>query len=385
MKATAYTGAALVGAVTLASAGWLAHAPDPAFETVTLARSDIESRVNAVGTLKPLAQVEIGARVSGQIERLHVKAGDRVEKGQLLVEIDPRIAQAAVNAARAEQADLEAQLAEQRAQRQRARQERERQRAMHADGATPRQALEAAEADWQVAEARVAQLQARIRKTASTLDGHETELGYTRVHAPFAGTVISLLAEQGQTLNATYQTPTLMRIADLSTMTVWTDVSEADVGRVRPGQAVSFTTLGGEGRRWAGVVRQILPAPEEPKGSEPGDTAAAAPEVVAYRVLFDVDNADGVLMPQMTAQVSFRVAHARDVLAAPLEALAPVAGEPGAYTARVLAADGRPVERRVRLGVRNRLAGEVLDGLAAGERLVLRERDEAPAPGRFQW
>ncbi|SDO73147.1 efflux RND transporter periplasmic adaptor subunit [Pseudomonas jinjuensis] len=378
-------GLVVLALVLLGGLGWSFGSDGAKYRTQAVERGDIEALVNAIGTLRPRTQVEVGARVSGQIDRLHVKAGDVVARGQLLAEIDPRIPQATVDAGEAQLADLQAQLAEQRARLELAAQQQARQQRMLGDGSTRLEDVQVAEAEHKVAAARIRQLEAKIRQTRSTLGADRTQLEYTRIYAPIAGTVISLIAEEGQTLNATYQTPALLRIADLASMTVWTDVSEADVGRVRVGMPVRFTTLGGEGRSWSGSVRQVLPAPQEPKPAEGGEAAAAsASKVVQYTVLFDVDNADGALMPQMTAQVSFVDATAKNVLRVPLAALEAVPGERGSYRARVLE-DGRAKPRELRIGVRNRLDGEVLDGLAGGETLVLGELDPDDRPRRFQW
>lgn len=358
------------------------------YQTQPVARGDIEATVSAIGTLRPRTQVEVGVRVSGQIDRLLVKAGDVVKQGQLLAEIDPRIPQATVDAGKAQLADLQAQLAEQRAQLQLAQQKHGRQRQMFAEGSTRLEDLQTAEAEQKVSAARIDQLQAKIQQTRSTLSADQTQLDYTRVYAPIAGAVISVKAEQGQTLNATYQTPAILRIADLSSMTVWTDVSEADVGRVRAGMPVRFTTLGGDGRSWIGTVRQVLPAPEEPKTEDSGSSSQASSgtsKVVLYTVLFDVDNADGALMPQMTAQVTFVNAAAKGVLAVPLTALEALPQQRGLYRARVLDGSGKAQTRDVRIGVRNRLQGEVLDGLAEGDELILGELTAQEGPRRFTW
>ncbi|WP_440468523.1 efflux RND transporter periplasmic adaptor subunit [Pseudomonas sp. YH-1] len=358
------------------------------YQTQPVARGDIEATVSAIGTLRPRTQVEVGVRVSGQIDRLLVKAGDVVKQGQLLAEIDPRIPQATVDAGKAQLADLQAQLAEQRAQLQLAQQKHGRQRQMFAEGSTRLEDLQTAEAEQKVSAARIDQLQAKIQQTRSTLSADQTQLDYTRVYAPIAGAVISVKAEQGQTLNATYQTPAILRIADLSSMTVWTDVSEADVGRVRAGMPVRFTTLGGDGRSWTGTVRQVLPAPEEPKTEDSGSSSQASSgtsKVVLYTVLFDVDNADGALMPQMTAQVTFVNAAAKGVLAVPLTALEALPQQRGLYRARVLDGSGKAQTRDVRIGVRNRLQGEVLDGLAEGDELILGELTAQEGPRRFTW
>jgi macrolide-specific efflux system membrane fusion protein len=306
-----------------------------------------------------------------------------VEKGDLLVEIDPSVQQATVDAGRAALAGLTAQLAEQRAQHRLARQQDARQQQMARDGATREEDVQVAAAAVETAVARIANLRAQIAQTEAALKADVARLGYTRIYAPMGGTVVSVEAREGQTLNATYQTPNVLRVADLSGMTVWTEVSEADVRRVKAGMPVYFTTLGASQRRWEGKVRQVLPAP----AAQPRDGATAlAPtpgKVILYTALFDVDNADGELMPQMTAQVSFVTAAVKNALAAPLPALAAREGKPGRYTARVLNGAGELEQREVEIGVRDRLHGQVLQGLREGEQLVL--RDIAPeGTGRFQ-
>ncbi|QET04529.1 MULTISPECIES: efflux RND transporter periplasmic adaptor subunit [Cupriavidus] len=381
-------------ALLVAGLWWWLLRPTEIVDTVPVTRGDIESSVTALGILQPRSYVDVGAQASGAIRRIHVQPGDAVTRGQLLVEIDPSVQQARVDATRATLASLRAQLAEQYAQRDLARQQAERQRSMARDGSTRDEDVQTAEAALRVALARIDNLRAQIDGASSQLKGDEAQLGYTRIFAPIAGTVVTLDAREGQTLNATYQTPTILRIADLSAMTVWTEVSEADVRRVRPGMSVYFTTLGvqdGEGaaRRWTGKVRQILPAPPTPAGPAPaaGAAAAASPagKVVLYTVLFDVDNGDRALMPQMSAQVFFVAASVSNVLVAPLPALQPVNGQPGRYTARVLGADGRIADRQVATGVRDRLSAEVVSGLKEGERLVTGVRYERMADGRFRW
>lgn len=380
------------GAVLLvlfgASAVWTTRAPTTIFETAPVKRANIESSVTAIGTLQPHTYVDVGAQVSGQITRLHVQPGSTVEKGQLLAEIDPSVQQATVDAGRAALAGLRAQLADQQAQHKLAGQQHVRQQQMARFDSTPLAELETAEATLASAAARINHLKAQIDQTQATLKADEARLGYTRIYAPMAGSVVGLEAKEGQTLNATYQTPNILRIADLSAMTVWTEVSEADVRRVRPDMSVYFTTLGGDQRRWSGKVRQVLPAPPVPGGISAGTALApSTSKVILYTVLFDVDNADGELMPQMTAQVVFVTAAANNVLAVPLPALAPSQAEgakAGQFTARVLGADGKVETRDVTVGVRNRLSAEVLQGLREGELLVTGEQPAGSGPSRFQ-
>ena len=385
--------AAILGGVALLAllgvgALWATRGPATIFETTPVKRGSIEASVTAIGTLQPQTYVDVGAQVSGQITRLHVQPGAAVEKGQLLAEIDPSVQQATVDAGRAALAGLRAQLADQKAQHRLAGQQHVRQQQMAKFDSTPLAELELAEATLASAAARIDHLKAQIDQTQASLKADEARLGYTRTYAPMAGSVVGLDAKEGQTLNATYQTPNILRIADLSAMTVWTEVSEADVRRVRAGMPVYFTTLGGDQRRWSGKVRQVLPAPPVPGGTSAGTALApSTSKVILYTVLFDVDNADGELMPQMTAQVVFVTAAANNVLAVPLPALTPSTAEgarAGEFTARVMGIDGKVGEREVTVGVRNRLSAEVLKGLKEGELLVTGEQPAGNGPGRFQ-
>jgi macrolide-specific efflux system membrane fusion protein len=358
-------------------------------ETEAVRRAGIENTVSALGVLQPHRYVDVGAQVSGQVKRIAVTVGGTVKKGDLLLEIDPALQQATVSANRATLEGLRAQLAEQEALHDLARQQAERQRRMAAEDVTRQEDVETAEAQLLVTAARIRNLKAQIDGAQSVLEGNEALLGYTRVHAPIDGTVVTLDAREGQTLNAAYQTPNLLRIADLSRMTVWTEVSEADVGRIQVGMAVYFTTLGlqdaaGRPRRWQGQLAQVLPAPPtEPGGaSSSGAGGSATGKVVLYTALFEVENADGALMPQMSAQVFFVTASAGNVVVAPFAALIP-SDDPDTFSARVLAG-GKMEERAVRIGTRDRLNGEVLSGLEEGEALVTSIRREKAA-GRVRW
>lgn len=360
--------------------------------TVTVTRGDIESNVTALGTLQPHSYVDVGAQASGEIRRIRVQAGSKVQRGDLLVEIDPSVQQAKVDVDRSALDSLRAQVESAKAQAVLAQQQYARQQRMAGDGSTRDEDVQTAYATLLSARANIDNLRAQIEGAQSNLKGDEAQLGYTRIYAPMSGTVVTLDAREGQTLNATYQTPNILRIADLSTMTVWTQVSEADIAHVKPGMPVYFTTLGSDERRWTGTVRQILPAPPNPNsspdatGQQSAAPAAAQPagKVVLYTALFDVANADGLLMPQMSAQVFFVIARAKQAVIAPLAALTPVDARAGRYTARV-DQDGRIVTREVRIGVHDRLNGAVLSGLQPGERVVTGITRTRASDGRFTW
>ncbi len=394
---------AVVAAVGYFSwARWIAPA-DPAarFATAVVQRGDLEDVVTATGTLQPRDFVDVGTQVSGQLRKLHVEVGDVVKQGDLLAEIDPTVFKARVDADRAQLANLRAQLADREAQRVLAEQQFERQQSLMRENATSDEAVQTASASLQSARAQIAALHAQIQQVESQLRGDEANLGYTRIYAPMAGTVVSQAAKQGQTLNANQQAPIILRIADLSTMTVQTQVSEADVPKLRVGMDVYFTTLGGEGKRYYGKLRQINPTPN------------IVNNVVLYDALFDVPNSSGELMTQMTAQVFFVLASTKNALLVPVTALEPLrgAGErrrgtrggaagnaprvaPDSRTrfagkealVRVVNGEGKLEERKVEVGAVNRVAAAIVAGLAPGERVVTgaRSGDRAVPTGRMQ-
>ena len=367
----------------VAFATWQGLAPGrDALATVTVARGDIENSVTALGTLQPRRYVDVGAQASGQIRNIHVEAGDQVKEGQLLVEIDPSTQKAKLDASRYAIENLEAQLQEQKAQHELARQKYQRQQRLSAGNATREEDVQTAKAELSATQARVDMFLAQIRQAQASLRSDEAELGYTRIYAPMTGTVVAVDARVGQTLNAQQQTPLILRIAKLSPMTVWAEVSEADIGHVKPGMSAYFTTLSGGSRRWTSTVRQILPIPPKPlnetqgNGSPSSASKSGTGRVVLYTVLLDVDNADNTLMAEMTTQVFFVAGQVKDALTVPVAALQ---GTPGAETqiARVVAKNGAIEERKVRLGISDRLRIEVLDGLNEGDHLLIGPADSS--------
>lgn len=352
---------------------------------VSVTRGNLESSVTALGTLQPRQYVDVGAQASGQIRNLHVEVGDTVKQGQLLVEIDPSTQQATLDAGRYAIDTLKAQVKQQRAEHLLAEQQLRRQQRMVSDGATRDEDVQTAQAKVLTTQAQIDMFQAQILQAQANLRSAEAELGYTRIYAPMSGTVVAVDAREGQTLNAQQRTPLILRIARLSPMTVWAEVSEADIGQVKAGMQAYFTTLSGGGRRWTSTVRQILPIPPKPLDqlSQGGGSPAAATgnsssggssgggRVVLYTVLLDVDNTDNALMADMTAQVFFVNASAQNVLTAPIAAFEGPGNSEGKQQVQVLAANGQVERRQVHTGMSDRLRIQILDGLAEGDKLLV--------------
>lgn len=358
-------GAAAVAAVV--AGGFVLRGPargDERVDLVAVSRGTVELAVSATGAVRPKTFVDVGTQVSGQLRHIRVAIGDRVEKGQLLAEIDPTVYQTRVAAARARLRDLEAQAREMRATRDLAEIRFHRQERLAATATASREALDSARADFLASEARIAALLARADETRATLAGDEANLGYTRIFAPIAGTVVAIPATEGQTLNATQTAPTILRIADLETMTVWAEVAEADVPRLAVGMSARFTTLGGQ-RVWRGTVRQILPTPE------------VEDDVVLYSVLVDVANPDAALMSEMTAHVFFVERIAENVVTVPRGVLAAARAD-GVWTVRIKTDAGLEA-RIVRTGLVTRTRAEVVEGLKPGDAVA---RTSVPKGGK---
>jgi membrane fusion protein, macrolide-specific efflux system len=302
----------------------------------------------------------VGAQVSGLLEAVNVEIGTVVEAGALLAEIDDAIYQADLEADRAGYANLEAQLEERKAQLTLAEQDLARQQNLRTDNVVSQSTLESAEAALVSAEAGVKSIEAQMRESQSRLASDEATLGYTKIYAPIAGTIVDQDLVEGQTISANNSAPTILTIADLSTMTVRAEVSEADIGKITPGMDVYFTLLGNDTRRWTATVRQILPTPKISDG------------VVLYPVLFDVANADGRLMIGMSAQVFFVVGSASDTLLVPSAAVAQLRGPngQGRSIVRVQGADGTVAPRPVEVGITDRVSTQILSGLSEGEKVV---------------
>ena len=365
----------------IAVAAWQVLPPGrDTLTTVTVTRGNIENSVTALGTLQPRRYVDVGAQASGQIRKIHVEAGDQVQEGQLLVEIDPSTQKAKLDASRYAIENLKAQLQEQKAQHELARQKYQRQQRLVAGNATREEDVQTAKAELSATQARVDMFQAQILQAQASLRSDEAELGYTRIYAPMTGTVVAVDARVGQTLNAQQQTPLILRIAKLSPMTVWAEVSEADIGHVKPGMTAYFTTLSGGNRRWTSTVRQILPIPPKPlnetqgSGSPNSSNKSGSGRVVLYTVLLDVDNSDNALMAEMTAQVFFVASQAQDTLTAPIAALQGTANA-NQQIARVVGKNGRLEQRQVQVGISDRLRVQVLDGLNEGDQLLVGPAD----------
>jgi len=363
----------------------------PQFVTARATTTDLEDVVLATGTVQAFKQVSVGAQVSGQIKTLNVALGDVVKKGQLVAEIDSTTQQNNVRNAQAAMENTRAQLAAQQATLVQAELTYRRQKELLDAEAGSRQDYEAAQATLQTTQANIAALQAQIKQAAITADTAQVNLGYTKISSPIDGVVVALVAQQGQTVNANQTTPTIIKVAQLDTVTIKSQISEADVVKVQPGQKVYFTILGEPDTRYYATLRTVEPAPDSILTDSTSSTSSSSSSTTSttaiyYNGLFDVPNPQGKLRISMTAQVSIVRAEAKGTLTIPSSALGKRDPD-GSYTVRVVDADGNAAPRKIRIGINNNVSAQVTEGLAEGDRVVLGEATAGPAgmgggPGR---
>ncbi len=339
---------------------------------ITVTRGTVEALVTAQGKLEAKQYVDVGTQVSGQLKAIHVDIGDTVTKGQLLAEIDPRVYQAQVEAGEAHLNSLRAQLNQQKAAAVLAEQNLKRNQNLITVNAVSQQALQETESQASVARAQVESIAAQIQETESNLKASRTNLSYTKIYAPMAGTVTTLPTKEGQTLNANQTAPIVLQVANLDVMTVRAQVAEADVSSLKENMPAYFTTLGNSDHRWTGKVRQVLPSPQ------------IVNDVVLYDVLIDAKNEGRQLMTGMTTQVFFILGKADNALVIPAELLtrrsAKEDNDKGkAYRVAVVTEAGRQ-QRVIHVGLQTRTQAEVVDGLQEGERIAATR----PAPSTAQ-
>jgi len=369
--------AALIAAILL----WPRPAA-PQLATSPVVTADIEDAVVATGTIKPSRLVSVGAQVSGRIESLKVELGDAVKAGDLIAEIDSRTQANNLESAQANLENAQAARDAQAATLRLYEQEFQRQKTMLAAKASARADYDSALANLNSARAQIRALEATIKVQETTVATAQTNLGYTKITAPVDGTVLAVVSTQGQTVNANQTTPTIVMLGDVGTMTVYAEISEADVVRVKEGQEVYFTILGNASRRYASKLRKIEPAPESitdedtSSSSKSSTSSSTTSTAIYYNGVFDIDNAAGDLKTYMTAEVHIVLARAERALVIPAAALGPRDPD-GSYSVQVPDQDGRPQPRKISIGINNRAEVQVLSGLQAGERVVVGEATAA--------
>lgn len=380
----------------------------PSYITAQVIQQDLESNVLATGTLEASKLVSVGAQVSGQVKKLYVQLGEQVKQGQLIAHIDSVQQENALKTAEANLNSLQAQLSAKQVNLDKLNAEYQRQKSMFAQDATSKAEVENALANLKTAQADIKIIQAQIQQSHLSIATAKENVAYTRIIAPMDGTIVAIITEEGQTMNANQSAPTIVKLAKLDTMTIKAEISEADVMKVEQGQKVYFTTLGSDKKHYA-TLRQVEPAPKSIKSDS---TTTSSNTAIYYNALFDVPNEDGKLRIDMTAQVYIVLNEAKNALTIPVAGLqnskpkkpdntanqanvkpigkenAPKSleltddekalideGKASLGTVKVLV-DNKAIEKPVLVGLNNRVNVQILRGLEVGEQVIIADGND---------
>lgn len=350
--------------------------------TADVVKGSVEKNVVASGTIYAVKQVNVGAQVSGQLKSLKVSLNQVVHKGDLIAEIDDLTQQNNLKNAEAQLKNQQAQLLSAQATAHQAELEFARQKQMFAKDASAKADYDSAEANVATTRAQVGAVSAQIEQGKISVDTARVNLGYTKIVAPMNGKVVAIVTQEGTTVNANQAAPTIIRLADLSTVTVKAQISEADVINVKKGQHLYFTILGDADKKYEATLREVESADTVSSDATTTTTATTSTSAVYYYGWFDVPNPDGRLRVGMTAQATIVLDAVSNVLTIPAAALGQKE-KTGNYTVRVASGpDNRIENRSIKTGLNNNANVQVLSGLREGEKVVIAEASATGAASK---
>ena len=372
MKKVTKWGIGLLAVAALAAGMWWWLKPKNEINYLTepVVRTSIEQSVSATGEISAAQLVDVGAQASGQIKKLHVTLGQQVKKGDLIAEIDSTSQLNNLNTNKAKLDTYQAQLVSAEIALRSADKKYKREQALWQEDATSREALEDAQDAFAAAKASVAELKSSIRQTQIAINTAEVELGYTKIIAPFTGTVVSVPVEEGQTVNANQTTPTIVQVADLSTMLNKMQIAEGDVNKVKAGMKLTFTTLSQPDNVREATLESIDPGLTTMSQGSYTTSTDTTDSAIYYYARSLVPNEDNVLHIGMTTENTITINQAEKVLAVPKLA---VKQRGGKQYVRVLGENNQPQEKEITTGLSDNMSTEVKSGLSEGENVIISE------------
>ena len=361
--------------VILAGLGWYGYQKmqpknEATFITEEVKRGKIAQTVSATGEISATNLVDVGAQVSGQIKKMHVKIGDVVKEGDLIAEIDNVTQVNEVNTRKAQLQTYQAQLESAQVALKIAQRKYSRYKSLASADAVSKEEFEATEDSLATNRAKIKELQSSIRQTQIAINTAEKDLGYTRITAPSAGTVVSLVVEQGQTINASQTSPTVVQIADLTSMTNKMQIAEGDATKVKVGQTVNFTILSEPDTPISAKLDSIDPGLTTMSQGSYSKSTDTTSNAIYYYARATVPNPEGKLAIGMTTQNTVEIASADNVLMVPTVA---IKTKDGKKFVRVLGANNQAVDKEIQTGLKDSMNTEVKSGLNEGDKVVMSE------------
>ncbi|EAL6356085.1 TPA: efflux RND transporter periplasmic adaptor subunit [Campylobacter coli] len=351
--------------------------------TQKVKKIDISQTIEAVGKVYAKDQVDVGAQVSGQIIKLYVDVGSHVKQGDLIAQIDKDKQQNDLDITKAQLESAKANLESKKVALEIASKQYQREQKLYAAKASSLENLEIQKNNYYSLKANVAELNAQVVQLEITLKNAQKDLGYTTITAPMDGVVINVAVDEGQTVNANQNTPTIVRIANLDQMEVRMEIAEADVGKIKIGTELDFSLLSDPQKTYQASIASIDPADTQISdsstssgSSSSSSSSSSSNNAIYYYAKFYVANKDDFLRIGMSIQNEIVVASAKDVIAVPTYA---IKNDAKGYYVEILQ-DQKAVKKYVKLGIKDSVNTQILEGLSEGELLVVSSSGDNAAP-----
>ncbi len=371
----------LLLAVLLIVVIWAIFRPKEEVNYITdeVQRSNLNQIVNATGEISAAQLVDVGAQASGQIKKLYVKLGQQVKKGDLIASIDSTTQLNTLNTNKARLDTYRAQLVSAQVALRVKQRAFDRERALLAQDATSKADWENAQDSLAAAKANVAELKSQIRQTQIAINTSEADLGYTRITAPMDGTVVSIPVEEGQTVNASQNTPTIVQLADLSKMLNKMQIAEGDMGKVKAGMSLTFTTLADNAKKRQAKLDVVDPGLTTMSQGSYNTSTDTTDTAIYYYARALVPNDDGALHIGMTTQNNILVKSVKGVLTVSNQA---IKHRQGKKMVMVLDNNQQVHSIQVETGITDGMRTEIVKGLKEGDKVVVSSMNNAEAKKR---
>ena len=349
--------------------------------TTRLEKGDIRGTVTAAGEVYARDLVDVGAQVSGQIKKLYVKVGDKVQKGDMIAQIDSVTQENEIAQQKAQLLIHEANLASAKIAAANAKTQYNRELELYKRNAASKEAVENAKNSAALKEAEQKQIEAQIEQTKLQLSTAETNFGYTKITAPISGTIVSMPVEEGKTVNSNQTTPTIVKIADLSKMEIKMQIAEGDISKVKVGMDVEYSILSDLDNIKKAKIYKIDPGLTTlsdgtyDKTSSGSSSSGSSDSAVYFYAKMLVDNAGNFLKIGMTTENNIIVSEANNTSYLPTSVIKRDAG--GDYV--TVLSGAQPEQRYVKTGVSDDLNTEILSGLDEKDEVLIADGKAAPS------
>lgn len=362
---------ALVGVVLVLGIYFLFFKKDnnAALITQSITRKNIEQSIEAVGEVYAKEQVDVGAQVSGQIVKLYVEIGDKVKAGDIIAQIDKDKQQNELDITKAQLASAKANLESKKVALEIASSQYKREQKLYSNQATSLENLETLKNNFFTLQANVAELNAEVVQLEIKLKNAEKDLGYTTITAPINGVIINVAVDEGQTVNANQNTPTIVKIANLDEMEIRMEIAEADVNKIKIGTAVKFSILNDPEHKFEAQISSIDPANTTTSNatSTSSSTSSSSSSAIYYYAKVFVKNTDNFLRIGMSVENSIVIARAENALFVPTYT---IKNDRNGYFVELLKG-GKVLKSYVKLGIKDSINTQILEGVSENDTLIL--------------